>query len=138
MIGMLAEYYTSAGFKPTRNLARTSLEGAALTITQGLALGMKSCMAPCLILGAGIIASYQAAGMYGVAMSAMGMLSFVTATVSVDTYGPISDNAGGIAEMAGLDAKVRRSRTRWIPWGTPRLPLAKGLPSVREHWLRWL
>ena len=126
VIGMLAEYYTSAGFKPTRNLARTSLEGAALTITQGLALGMKSCMAPCLILGAGIIASYQAAGMYGVAMSAMGMLSFVTATVSVDTYGPISDNAGGIAEMAGLDARVRKITDTLDSVGNTTAAIGKG------------
>ena len=67
VIGMIAEFYTSDEFKPTRNLAHTSMEGAALTITQGMALGMKSCMAPCIILGMGIIISYQVSGMYGVA-----------------------------------------------------------------------
>jgi K(+)-stimulated pyrophosphate-energized sodium pump len=82
-----------------------SLEGSALTITQGMALGMKSTMAPCIILAAGIIISYYVSGFYGVAMSAVGMLSFVAATVSVDTYGPISDNAGGIAEMCELDTR---------------------------------
>jgi len=107
VIGMIAERYTSADYNPTKNLARASLEGSALTITQGLALGMKSCMAPCVVLGAGIMIAYYVSGMYGVAMAAMGMLSFVTATVSVDTYGPISDNAGGIAEMSGLDPEVR-------------------------------
>lgn len=126
VIGMLAELYTSAEYKPTQNLAHASLEGAALTITQGLALGMKSCMAPCLVLGAGIIVSYQAAGMYGVAMAAMGMLSFVTATVSVDTYGPISDNAGGIAEMSMLDPKVREITDTLDSVGNTTAAIGKG------------
>ena len=102
IIGAIAEYYTSDEYNPTKNLSQASLEGPALTITQGLALGMKSTMFPCVILAAGIIVSYYVSGMYGVAMAAVGMLSFVAATVSVDTYGPISDNAGGIAEMTGL------------------------------------
>lgn len=126
VIGMLAEIYTSADYKPTQNLAHTSLEGAALTITQGMALGMKSCMAPCLVLGAGIIVSYQAAGMYGVSMAAMGMLSFVTATVSVDTYGPISDNAGGIAEMSQLDPKVRKITDTLDSVGNTTAAIGKG------------
>ncbi len=107
VIGIFAEYYTSSDYKPTRLLAHASVEGAALTITEGLALGMRSCMAPCVVLGAAIFASYAVAGMYGVGVAALGMLSFVCATVSVDTYGPISDNAGGIAEMSSLDKEVR-------------------------------
>ncbi|MBR0487734.1 MAG: sodium-translocating pyrophosphatase [Treponema sp.] len=107
LIGILAEYYTSSDYKPTKVLAEASKEGPALTITSGLALGMRSCMAPCIVLGIGIIVAYYTAGLYGVAMSAMGMLSFVALTVSVDTYGPISDNAGGIAEMSELDESVR-------------------------------
>ena len=126
IIGMIAERYTSADFKPTRNLANASLEGPALTITQGLALGMKSCMAPCIVLGAGIIISYYVSGMYGVAMAAMGMLSFVTATVSVDTYGPISDNAGGIAEMSGLDPEVRKITDTLDSVGNTTAAIGKG------------
>ncbi|MGN1306185.1 MAG: sodium-translocating pyrophosphatase [Faecousia sp.] len=126
IIGMIAERYTSADFKPTRNLAHASLEGPALTITQGLALGMKSCMAPCIVLGAGIIISYYVSGMYGVAMAAMGMLSFVTATVSVDTYGPISDNAGGIAEMSGLDPEVRKITDTLDSVGNTTAAIGKG------------
>ena len=126
VIGMLAEYYTSDEYKPTRRLAQASTEGPALTITQGLALGMKSCMAPCVILAAGIIASYQVSGMYGVAMSAMGMLSFVTATVSVDTYGPISDNAGGIAEMSQLEPEVRRITDTLDSVGNTTAAIGKG------------
>ncbi|MDO4455056.1 MAG: sodium-translocating pyrophosphatase [Eubacteriales bacterium] len=126
VIGMIAEFYTSDQFKPTRNLAHTSMEGAALTITQGMALGMKSCMAPCIILGMGIIISYQVSGMYGVAMAAIGMLSFVTATVSVDTYGPISDNAGGIAEMAKLDKDVRKITDTLDSVGNTTAAIGKG------------
>lgn len=125
-IGMIAEYYTSDEYRPTRDLAHASLEGAALTITQGLALGMKSCMLPCLILGAGIIISYSVSGMYGVAMAAMGMLSFVTATVSVDTYGPISDNAGGIAEMSKLDPQVREITDTLDSVGNTTAAIGKG------------
>lgn len=107
VIGYLAEYYTSYDYKPTKNIAESSKEGPALTVTEGMSVGFKSTMAPVAAIGVAILISYAACGMYGVAMAATGMLSFVTATVSVDTYGPISDNAGGIAEMSGLDHSVR-------------------------------
>ncbi len=107
IIGKIAEYYTSYDYKPTKNVASASVEGSALTITQGLSLGMISCMAPVVVLATAIYASYAVAGMFGVAAAAIGMLSFVAATVSVDTYGPIADNAGGIAEMSKLDKEVR-------------------------------
>jgi len=126
VIGMMAEFYTSADYKPTQILAHAAEEGSALTITQGLALGMKSCMAPCIVLGAGIILSYQISGMYGVSMAAMGMLSFVTATVSVDTYGPISDNAGGIAEMSQLDPDVRNITDTLDSVGNTTAAIGKG------------
>ena len=126
VIGMIAEHYTSADYKPTRHLASAAVEGSALTITQGLALGMKSTMAPCIILGAGIILAFNVSGMYGVAMAAMGMLSFVTATVSVDTYGPISDNAGGIAEMSGLDPAVRKITDTLDSVGNTTAAIGKG------------
>jgi len=126
IIGAIAEYYTSADYKPTKNLASASLEGSALTITQGLALGMKSTMAPCIVLAAGIIISYYVSGMYGVAMAAVGMLSFVAATVSVDTYGPISDNAGGISEMSGLEPEVRRITDTLDSVGNTTAAIGKG------------
>lgn len=107
VIGYLAEYYTSYDYSPTRNIAESSKEGTALTVTEGMSVGFKSTMAPVAAIGVAILISYAACGMYGVAMAATGMLAFVTATVSVDTYGPISDNAGGIAEMSGLDHSVR-------------------------------
>lgn len=126
LIGVTAEYYTSADYAPTRKLASISLEGPALTITQGLSLGMRSTAIPCIILGGGIIISYYVAGLYGVAMSAAGMLSFVSATVSVDTYGPISDNAGGIAEMSGLDHDVRRITDTLDSVGNTTAAIGKG------------
>ncbi len=126
VIGVLAEIYTSADYKPTQKLAHASVEGTALTITQGLALGMKSCMAPCVVLGAGIVGSYLIAGMYGVAMAALGMLSFVAVTVSVDSYGPISDNAGGIAEMSGLDHEVREITDTLDSVGNTTAAIGKG------------
>lgn len=126
IIGAIAEYYTSDEYNPTKNLSHASLEGPALTITQGLALGMKSTMAPCVILAGGIIISYYVSGMYGVAMAAVGMLSFVAATVSVDTYGPISDNAGGIAEMSELEPEVRRITDTLDSVGNTTAAIGKG------------
>ena len=126
LIGIVAEHYTSSEYGPTRKLAEASREGSALTITSGLALGMSSCMAPCIILGLGIILAYYISGLYGVAMSAMGMLSFVSLTVSVDTYGPISDNAGGIAEMSRLPDSVREITDTLDAVGNTTAAIGKG------------
>ncbi len=126
VIGMIAEYYTSYDYKPTQMIAEASKEGAALTITQGLAVGMKSCMAPLILLGIATYASYAVAGMFGISMAAVGMLSFVSTTVSVDTYGPISDNAGGIAEMSGLDPEVREITDKLDSVGNTTAAIGKG------------
>lgn len=126
IIGTIAEHYTSADYNPTKILAQSATEGPALTITQGLALGMKSTMAPAVVLATSILLSYMVCGMYGVSMAAVGMLSFVTATVSVDTYGPISDNAGGIAEMSGLDPSVRKITDTLDSVGNTTAAIGKG------------
>jgi K(+)-stimulated pyrophosphate-energized sodium pump len=126
LIGATAEYYTSTDYKPTRHLAKIALEGPALTITEGLSLGMRSTAIPCIILGSGIIISYYVSGLYGVAMAAAGMLSFVTATVSVDTYGPISDNAGGISEMSCLEPDVRKITDTLDSVGNTTAAIGKG------------
>ena len=126
VIGMIAEYYTSSDYRPTRTIASASLEGAALTVTQGLATGMKSCMAPLILLGAATYASYVISGMFGISMAAIGMLSFVCTTVSVDTYGPISDNAGGIAEMSGLEPEVRKITDKLDEVGNTTAAIGKG------------
>ncbi len=125
-IGFVAEYFTSYDYGPTKSIAAASTEGAALTITQGMAVGMRSTMAPVLILGATILLAYNVAGMYGVAMAAVGMLSFVATTVTVDTYGPISDNAGGIAEMSKLDHEVRGITDKLDSVGNTTAAIGKG------------
>lgn len=125
-IGMITEYYTSYDFKPTKRIAEASKEGAALTVTQGMANGMISCMLPVVVLALSLFGSYALAGFYGISCVAMGMLSFVAATVSVDTYGPISDNAGGIAEMSGLDSSVREITDKLDSAGNTTAAIGKG------------
>ena len=126
IIGIISEYYTSYDFKPTKKIASASQEGPALTITQGMATGMISCMLPVVCLGAAIFICYLLGGMYGVGCGAMGMLCFVATTVSVDTYGPISDNAGGIAEMSGLDKDVRNITDKLDSVGNTTAAIGKG------------
>ena len=126
VIGKLAEYYTSADYKPTQGIAQSSVQGPALTVTQGLAVGMISCMWPCIVLGLSIFISFIIAGPYGVAAAAMGMLSFVATTVSVDAYGPISDNAGGIAEMSYLPEEVREITDTLDSVGNTTAAIGKG------------
>lgn len=126
VIGIISEYYTSYDYKPTKGIASASKEGPALTVTQGLATGMISCMLPVVVLAVAIFGSYAIAGMYGVACAAFGMLSFVAATVSVDTYGPISDNAGGIAEMSYLEPEVREITDKLDSVGNTTAAIGKG------------
>jgi len=126
IIGQLAEYYTSYDYKPTINVANASKQGTALTITQGLAVGMKSTFLPVIVLAITTITANAFAGLYGVAMAAIGMLSFVAATVSVDTYGPIADNAGGISEMSKLDPKVRKITDKLDSVGNTTAAIGKG------------
>ncbi|MDE7087503.1 MAG: sodium-translocating pyrophosphatase, partial [Clostridia bacterium] len=126
VIGMISEYYTSYDHKPTKGIAKSSKEGAALTITEGMATGMISCMLPVIVLGVAIVGSYMVCGMYGIACAAIGMLSFVAATVSVDTYGPISDNAGGIAEMSFLEPEVREITDKLDAVGNTTAAIGKG------------
>ena len=126
VIGLLAEYYTSADYRPTQNIVKISVDGTALIITKGLALGMKSCFLPVIVLGVSVLAAYGAAGIYGVTMAAVGMLSFVASTVSIDTYGPIADNAGGISEMSKLDPEVRRITDKLDSVGNTTAAIGKG------------
>jgi K(+)-stimulated pyrophosphate-energized sodium pump len=125
-IGQLAEYFTSAGYAPTRKISEASRQGYALNITEGLAVGMKSVFFPLLVLAAAVIGANAIAGLYGVAMAAIGMLSFVAATVSVDTYGPIADNAGGISEMGKLDPRVREITDKLDSVGNTTAAIGKG------------
>ena len=94
-IGRITEYYTSTDFKPTKELAKLSVEGEAFVVTKGDAIGSRSCLMPILIIGISLLVSGMLCGTYGIALSSLGMLSFVGATVSIDAFGPIADNAGG-------------------------------------------
>jgi K(+)-stimulated pyrophosphate-energized sodium pump len=125
-VGQLAEYFTSYDFKPTKQISAASREGTALNITEGMATGMKSVFFPIIVLALAVIGSFSIAGLYGVAMAAIGMLSFVVSTVSVDTYGPIADNAGGISEMSKLPSKVRDITDELDSVGNTTAAIGKG------------
>lgn len=107
LIGYVTEYYTSSTYTPVREIAETQKQSAATGIIYGLALGYLSCIVPVTCLGVTILVAHSLCGMFGVALGALGMLGTMTMGLTIDAYGPISDNAGGIAEMAGLPAEVR-------------------------------
>lgn len=107
-IGFITEYYTGRDGKPVKEIAEASKTGAATTLISGLSIGFISTVLPVIFIVAAIFVSFQAAGFYGIAIAAMAMLSLTGIIVSVDSYGPITDNAGGIAEMAGMPEKVRK------------------------------
>ncbi len=125
-IGFVSEYYTSEKYKPVQHLAESCQMGPAITTTEGTALGMRSATIPVLLLAIAIIVTYKLCGVYGVGIAALGMLATTGMIVSVDSYGPIADNAGGIAQMADLPPEVRKITDNLDAVGNTTAAIGKG------------
>merc|ERR1712056_104203 len=126
IIGYVTEYYTSHSYTPVREIAETQKQSAATGIIYGLALGYLSCIIPVICLGVTILVAHTLCGMFGVALGALGMLGTMTMALTIDAYGPISDNAGGIAEMSGLPDTVREITDTLDAAGNTTAAIGKG------------
>merc|ERR1712217_986201 len=126
IIGYITEFYTSFTYEPVREIAKTQEQSAATGIIYGLALGYLSCIVPVLCLGFTILVAHSLCGMFGVALSALGMLGTMTMALTIDAYGPISDNAGGLAEMSELPKDVRDKTDLLDAAGNTTAAIGKG------------
>jgi Na+/H+-translocating membrane pyrophosphatase len=126
LIGWVTEIYTSNAYSPVQELAEACRMGSAPNIILGLALGYMSTIVPILCLGVTIYVAFSEANMYGIALAALGMLGCLPIALSIDGYGPISDNAGGIAEMTGLHPSVRRATDKLDAAGNTTAAIGKG------------
>lgn len=125
-IGFISEYFTSSKYSPVRKLAERCQSGPAIAVTDGTAVGMQSTAVPIVVMAIAVIGAYHFAGMYGVALASLGMLATTGMVVAVDSYGPIADNAGGIAEMSHMDPKVRKITDNLDSVGNTTAAIGKG------------
>ncbi len=126
LIGVITEIYTSGDYRFVKKIAQQSETGPATTVISGIAVGMQSTAVPIILIAIGIIGAYSFSGLYGIALAAVGMLSTTGITVAVDAYGPIADNAGGIAEMSGLPSEVRNITDKLDAVGNTPAAMGKG------------
>jgi H(+)-translocating pyrophosphatase len=126
VVGVITEHYTTTARKPVREIARQSLTGSATNLIQGLATGMASTWAPLVLIALATLLSYKLAGIYGVSIAAVGMLSTLGISLGVDAYGPVADNAGGIAEMTHQDPSVRKRTDSLDAAGNTTAAIGKG------------